>query len=317
MIKHFGSLEKAQQLKLQKGKETLKSKYGVENGFLVNQGYLKSWNNINSEDKVKRVLKCKQTKKSRYGNESYNNSKKNKETLIEHFGSLENAKVLRLKKSKKTCLERYGVENVFQSKKSKKALKEFFNDTKNIQNRLEKTKQTCNQKYNADYYFQSQECKEKLQDWRDNLTEDEKKQLASNRRALYHFDNQAFDSKPELAFYIYCKDQKINIQRNIDSFSYILENKTYSYFPDFKIEKDSKIFYIEIKGNQFLKENGTWQNPFDHSKDDIYEAKHQCAIKNNVIVLYTSNCQKYLDYITQTYGKFFYENCKNESLELN
>ena len=48
--------------------------------------------------------------------------------------------------------------------------------------------------------------------------------------------------------------------------------------PDFKV--DNK--YIELKGDQFLKSDGTWQCPFDHSLDAIYEAKHQCLIKNNV-----------------------------------
>ena len=59
---------------------------------------------------------------------------------------------------------------------------------------------------------------------------------------------------------------------------------------------------IEIKGDQFLKEDGTWQNPFDHTEDDKYEAKHQCAISNGIEIMYFNQYVEYIEYIKQKYG---------------
>ncbi len=52
------------------------------------------------------------------------------------------------------------------------------------------------------------------------------------------------DSSYELAFVLYCTDNKINIVRNKQGFEYRYQNKTCKYYPDFIL--DSK--YIEIKG---------------------------------------------------------------------
>ena len=79
----------------------------------------------------------------------------------------------------------------------------------------------------------------------------------------------------------------------------LFNNEEHQYWPDFLV--DGQLF--ELKGDQFLKEDGTWQNPYDHSLDALYEAKHQCAITNNVKILYYKDYKKYLDYIKQKYGK--------------
>lgn len=59
------------------------------------------------------------------------------------------------------------------------------------------------------------------------------------------------------------------------------DGKEHFYMPDFKVRDE----LIEIKGDHFFKEDGTMQNPYDHSQDGLYEAKHQCMIKNNVTIL--------------------------------
>ena len=41
----------------------------------------------------------------------------------------------------------------------------------------------------------------------------------------------------------------------------------------------------------------------DSSKNYIAEAKHQCMLKNNVVILTSKEIKKYLDYVEQTYGK--------------
>ena len=46
--------------------------------------------------------------------------------------------------------------------------------------------------------------------------------------------------------------------------------------------------YFEIKGDHFFKDknyNNKMICPFDHSQDALYEAKHQCMLKNNVIII--------------------------------
>ena len=87
---------------------------------------------------------------------------------------------------------------------------------------------------------------------------------------------------------------------------YVYKNKTYKYFPDFRI-KDK---LIEIKGAHFLKEDGTWRNPYRDSNwtdeeyqesCDKYEAKHQCALQNGVEIIY--DCSEYIKYVKETYGK--------------
>ena len=44
-------------------------------------------------------------------------------------------------------------------------------------------------------------------------------------------------------------------------------------------------------------------NPFDHSQDEKYEAKHQCMIKNNIEIWTLKDYKKYIDYCIVTYGE--------------
>lgn len=37
-------------------------------------------------------------------------------------------------------------------------------------------------------------------------------------------------------------------------------------------------------------------NPYDHSQDEEYEAKRQCAIDNGVKILYNDDYEKYVDW---------------------
>lgn len=58
-----------------------------------------------------------------------------------------------------------------------------------------------------------------------------------------------------------------------------------------------------MKGGQFVKKDGTYQNPYDHSLDALYEAKHQCMLKNNVIVLGIDEVKKCIQHVDKKYGK--------------
>ena len=110
-------------------------------------------------------------------------------------------------------------------------------------------------------------------------------------RLLYIYQDIYFDSFPELCLYMYCINNNIHIIREPVELSFEFEGKISHYYPDFLVENQ----LIEIKGDHFLTENNTWYNPFDHSEDKLFEAKYQCAIQNNVKILYNKDYQKYID----------------------
>lgn len=300
-------------------KRNMQNKYGVDNAGQLKDHKEKVLNTINN-----------------IGYEKYYSNKKIKSDLtkIKKYGSIENYENSQVEKRKKTCLEKYNVENPQQlknirektlftiknkynnginiknisqtvywnTKVQQSSLKKYntswpcksenikkLNSEKNKQNankRLIKAKETCLQKYGVEYYAQTEESN-----------------YLHKKQFLY--ENTYFDSLPELAFWIWCKDNGKNIKKCAKKFSYTFNNKLYVYFPDFEIDN---ILY-EIKGDQFVKKDGTWQNPFDHSQDAKYEAKHQCALQNNVIILYKKDYSKFLDYLNKKYTKNFILEC--------
>lgn len=272
---------------LEKRKQTCLEKYGVTNATY----------------RLDHNQKTKETCLKKYGVENPSQSKeikkKKEETSLKHFGVKNFQQLKKVKeRAKQTSLEKYGTTNPSQSKKIK-----------------EKTKQNNFKKYGVEYPSQREEfkiylrniwqnetkkkimAKKASQSWKKKTIE-EFKEIQRKRSKKYQYDNQYFDSKPELAFYIWVKDHNLNIKKETKSFPYTYQNKTYYYFPDFEV--DGK--YYEIKGSQFLTEDNKWQNPFDHSQDEKYEAKHQCALQNGVIILYPKDYKKYIDYIKRTYG---------------
>ena len=123
----------------------------------------------------------------------------------------------------------------------------------------------------------------------------------------YIYNNIHFDSFIEIAIYIWNKDHNIQFeyQPNI-SFEYMHNGKTHKYIPDFRVENQ----LIEIKGDHFFKEDGTMQNPYNHSQDDLYEAKHQCMIKNNIIIMRSFCYNGFLKYVNEKYGSDLIKKCK-------
>lgn len=118
----------------------------------------------------------------------------------------------------------------------------------------------------------------------------------------YKFQGRSFDSAPELSLFIYLTDKNIPFEyQPAIKFSYKHDDKLHFFMPDFEI--DGKL--VELKGDQFLKEDGTWQCPWDHIRDSLYEAKHQCAIRNNVEVWTKNDYMRFIDYVEQNYGKSY------------
>lgn len=139
----------------------------------------------------------------------------------------------------------------------------------------EKIKQTRLEKYGVENFFQDKEI--------------HKKALLGHR---YKYKNIKFDSFPELCFYLYCINKNISISRETIKLPFIFNGKQCYYYPDFKVNEQ----LIEIKGSQFLTEDGSWKNPYNHNLNDYNKARYECAIKNNVKIIYTDEYQKYIDW---------------------
>lgn len=115
----------------------------------------------------------------------------------------------------------------------------------------------------------------------------------------YIYDNEAFDSFPELALYIYCIDHGYTIKRAPTRLHYIYAGVEHYYIPDFEINGR----LVEVKGDQFFKKDGTMQCPFDHSYDNQAEAKHQCMLNNDVLIIRSSEYKVVIDYFNGKYNK--------------
>jgi hypothetical protein len=176
------------------------------------------------------------------------------------------------KKSEKTCLKKFGGKNPFQNEEIKK-----------------KCRQTCLKNFGVEISSQNHDIRVKQQ-----------------RRYMYNGIH--FDSSWEIAYYIWLTDNKIKFEYQPDmKFEYEYKNKNYVYIPDFKI--NNKL--IELKGDQFFKEDGTMQNPFDSSQNELYEFKHQFMLSNHVKILRFNDIKPILAYVESKYGKNYLAQFKN------
>ena len=266
--------------------------------------------------------KIEKTNLYKYGAKTYFQTDEfvqyNKDLQNNLYGGIGTASKVISDKIKKTTKDRYGVECVFK-------LEEF----------VENNMKSQREKYGG-VGFESKELAEKVIATaikNNNLTsKDDLKKLIKTRqeettlkrygvrnyaqcpeffkrlKKKYIYNDVSFDTIPELALYIYFVDNDIVISRNTDLyFEFIHEGKTHRYYPDFV--SDDKL--LEVKGNHFFKEDGTMCNPYDHSQDNLYEAKHQCGLQNNVMFITSNEYNKYIDYCKNKYNqKNWYINFK-------
>lgn len=280
--------------------------------------------------------KSKQTKFERYGNENYNNSTKQKATCLKRYGATtaihsdgykEKLKENNIKKFGvpyvvqseyfkekriETCLEHFGVDYPMQSSevqaKSRKTSNEKYGVDYPLQNKDVKAKaiDTCIQKYGVDNPIKTQAVKDKAAETcmlRYGVkAPGQSHDIRLKQQTRYKYNDICFDSSYELAYYIWLIDSKIKFEYQPKIvFTYELDGKQHFYMPDFKVEDQ----FVEIKGDQFFKEDGTMQNPYDHSLDALFEAKHQCMIKNNVKILRSIDVKCFIQYVNDKYGKTY------------
>lgn len=278
-------------------KNTIESnlkKYNVKNVFQLKstKEKIKQTTARNHGDpNFRNVKQARETRLDRYGKwEAPTTNDKRKETFLKHYGKDHNMKCdIGKLEFKNAFKEKYGVQNPGQLDSTKEKVKATcirrYGESSYMKTQMfaSQSKATCLQKYGVDHPSQCPEIQQKM-------------------HFKYFYDNKFFDSSPEIAFYIWLKDNNkdFEYQPKVDLW-YEFEGKQHNYCPDFIVDGQ----LVELKGDQFLKEDGTWQNPYDHLKDALYEAKRQCCIANNVKVLYSADYQKYIDYVYQRYGKDF------------
>ena len=120
-----------------------------------------------------------------------------------------------------------------------------------------------------------------------NKRRESRRQFMKNKP---NYNGVYFDSTWELNVYKYCIENKIFIIREPISIKYIFNNKTLSTYPDFLIKNT----LVEIKGNQFVKQDGTWINPYTKEDSGAMEAKHQALLKANVKIWYEKDVNDFL-----------------------
>ena len=128
----------------------------------------------------------------------------------------------------------------------------------------------------------------------------------------YIFRGELFDSQYELVVYMYCIYNNIPIyrnQRNI-GFKYTdSRGKSRTVYPDFIINGN----FVEIKGAQFFKPDGTmflpyrkpeWSDEEYAYQSDIYTRKQKCLLDNGCRIMKSTDMwvQTCLQYINTMYN---------------
>lgn len=139
-----------------------------------------------------------------------------------------------------------------------------------------------------------------------------KRRSMENRAKSYERNGVNFDSKPEIAYYVWLTDNEIRFEYHPkDVLEYKFEGVSRRYFPDFKVFDGDSFMYVEIKGDQFFRSDGTMYCPYRSSKwsdsdyDAVcraYEAKHQYMLSLGVVIMREKDYMKYLDYVSAKYG---------------
>lgn len=283
-IRKYGSIENAKLEISNATKEAIRNKYGVDNSFQAEE----------CKEKIR------QTCMSRFGADNYMKTEQGKNRLSDILSNRPKDEIDKSnEKRRQTNLLRFGTDWALQN-----------NDVKS------KIKETNLRKYGVENVSQADCVKQKkLQKAREIYGVEHAlqcKAIFNKVRSVYYYNNEVFDSSWELAFYIYNIDNNKDIIHEPCSFEYVFENKTHFYFPDFLIDG----IYYEIKGDQFF-DGDKMINPFDRTKDDFINAKYQCMLNNNVIVLREKDMANIINYINNKYGSKYLKSFKRQINENN
>lgn len=181
-------------------------------------------------------------------------------------------------KKEKTCLKNYGAKIPFQTEKVKK----INRDIRALKGKemIDKTHRTMLKRYGVSNPSQVREF-----------------QVKKSQR--YYYRGIKFDSKPELAYYIWLKDHNIDFTYHTEKLEYVDGlGKIHYYYPDFRVGGE----LVEIKSPMFFNDEG---KPLDPYTKLSWQDKYNCMLYNNVIIV--TDYSQYLQYITDTYGAHYLE----------
>lgn len=272
--------------------------------------------------------------------------KKRQESLAEHYGSLEeayaqiNAKTMKTytenygsvekayehisDKVKETMLEKYGVDNIMKLEDVKaKAQASQIERYGALAFNTQKQKNTMMKKYGVDNNWKSKNDKinglaTRRRHYAEYIAKGHQTKLERYGDKNYNghehairpkgltYKGKSFDSIPELAFYIYNIDNGRLVEREPIKLSFTAsDGSERCCWPDFRVDG---VLY-ELKGKQFLNEDGTWYNPYN-KRDLYYEDKHQFLLSQGVKII--SEFSEYVSYVDNKYGKDFFKECRNK-----
>lgn len=213
-------------------------------------------------------MKIQDTCEKRYGSREYFSSKDKLEKTIrtcqekygvDNYSSTEECR----KKVINTCIERYGVKSPMLLDSIKQKMREIMVS-----------------KYGVEYYTQTHEYHQK----------------AHKKYKNEKYPEMTFGSGWEFKVYDFLIENHIEFEYQPSiSFEYEYDGKIHTYHPDFLI--NGKVY--EVKGEQFFRINESngkeemycpyrysdWSDELYEWECEKYEAKHQCMISNNVIIL--------------------------------
>lgn len=282
----------------EKALSTLSSNYGVDNPTkhpkilakvkctnLERTGY--EFPTLNPEVRQKMIKSCKE-------HLGVDNPSKSPE--IARKISKTNSSTEVRQRTEETCIKRFGFKNPASNPEIAKKISKTCSSEKTKNLRIKNSLELHGYKFPV----QSPEIRAKIAK---TLASPE---VQSKIKRKYSYNGNSFDSSWELAFFIYHIDHgsKIQVHPSDKEFLYNYSGFVHRYYPDFKL--DGK--YVEIKGSQFFNKD-KFGNPYDSSKDLLYQAKYQCMVDNSVIII--TDCSKYLLYIKNTYGKDYLEQFRN------
>ena len=186
-----------------------------------------------------------------------------------------------------------------------KRLSSIINTPERLKERLIKTRATSLLKYGATHYLKTTEGKERQLKTR--LEKFGAYNPPNKGRKRIEYDGFWFDSTWELCYYIYNRDNGINIipHPNV-ALRYTAEDgRIHFYEPDFLVDNNQ---YVEIKGSQFFVENGYLINPFDRSKDLRAMHKHISMIRHKVLIIKSNDIVQYINFVLDNYPNEFVKN---------
>ena len=282
----------------------------------------------------KRLLKSEETCLRKYGSKespTLFGSKKMNDILIEKYGSLEKVKEITSQKRIKTCLQKYGKKsfNTFGSDEFKKQMeiKYGVDNAFKSEEIKQKIKETQLKKYNGKLATQTEEVKQKILLSKIKKDPGFKKQIEKYKKTClqrygveyisqtslwnkkrskkYIYKDKTFDSSWELAFFIFCEDKNIPCKRPENGIEYFVDNKKHVYFPDFILPWG----IIEIKGDQFIDDNGNLINIYNKNDKTMIE-KGKIMLKNNIYIISSNKIKYFIKYVKNKYGSDYLKRFK-------